>query len=92
MNGGYAKSKKSKKKEVKNKNAKENPEEKVKGDGFAKLRETYPNAYRPWASEDDEKLKELFLENMSAKDLSKEFGRQRGSIRARLVKLGLVEE
>lgn len=98
--GGYAKSKKSKKKDpstgsinsLQASSGQENKKEKVKGDGFAKLRETYPNAYRPWKSEDDEKLKELFLENMSAKNLSKEFGRQRGSIRARLVKLGLVEE
>jgi len=57
-----------------------------------KLREKHPNAYRPWSDEDDEKLKELFEQGTSPAQLSKEFGRQRGSINARLLKLGLIEE
>jgi ATP-dependent DNA helicase PIF1 len=56
------------------------------------LRKKFPNAYRPWSDEDDEKLKELFEGGSTPTELQKEFGRQRGSIHARLVKLGLVED
>jgi ATP-dependent DNA helicase PIF1 len=56
------------------------------------LRKKYPNAYRPWSEDDDEKLKELFDGGSTPAILQKEFGRQRGSIHARLVKLGLIEE
>jgi hypothetical protein len=64
------------------------------GDGLSKLeklRQKYPNAYRPWSAEDDEKLAGMFGEGASVSVLVKEFGRQKGSIHARLVKLGLVE-
>jgi len=56
------------------------------------LRKKFPNAYRPWSDTDDEKLKELFEAGQTPVQLQKEFGRQRGSIRARLIKLGLIEE
>ena len=56
------------------------------------LRQKHPNAYRPWGKEEDEKLKERFLSGEAQGDLAKEFGRQKGSIRARLIKLGLIEE
>ncbi|HVZ75826.1 MAG TPA: PIF1 family DEAD/DEAH box helicase [Candidatus Paceibacterota bacterium] len=56
------------------------------------LRQKHPNAYRPWSREEDESLKELFLSNASQKELSTRFGRQRGAIRARLIKLGLIDE
>ncbi|OGD23982.1 hypothetical protein A2Z10_03665 [Candidatus Azambacteria bacterium RBG_16_47_10] len=59
---------------------------------FEKLREKYPNAYRPWDKVQDEKLQELFAEGVSTADLVKTFGRKGGAIRSRLVKLGLVEE
>ncbi len=64
----------------------------VKGERLAKIRETYPNANRPWTKEKDEELKGLFLENMTIPELSKKFGRKYGAIRARLIKLGLIEE
>ncbi len=57
-----------------------------------KLREKYPNAYRPWSKEEDEDLKERFLGGEDQKSLTQAFGRQSGSIRARLIKLGLIEE
>ena len=69
-------------------------EKKKKKGGTGKLeeiRQKFPNAYRPWAKEDDEKLYELFQKKMAIKDIAKDFGRQRGSIRARLEKLGLIE-
>jgi hypothetical protein len=59
---------------------------------FAKIREKHPNAYRPWNKEQDEELKKLFSSGMSVKDLMKKFGRQRGGIKARLEKLGLIEK
>lgn len=57
-----------------------------------KIREKHPNAYRSWSKEEDESLKEKFLTNESQKDLVIQFGRQPGSIKMRLIKLGLLEE
>lgn len=56
-----------------------------------KLRETFPNAYRPWKIEEDEKLRRMFHDGTPSGELMTSFGRQSGSIRARLVKLGLIE-
>jgi ATP-dependent DNA helicase PIF1 len=50
------------------------------------MRETYPNAYRPWETAQDEKLKENFLNGVSIKKLSTMLGRHEGSIRMRLQK------
>ena len=61
------------------------------GENFAKIRETHPNAYRPWNTEQDEKLTKLFGEGQEFKDMAKEFGRKIGAIRARLLKLKLIE-
>jgi ATP-dependent exoDNAse (exonuclease V) alpha subunit len=51
-----------------------------------KMRETYPNAYRPWQSSDDETLKQGFQNGVSVKELSKKLGRHEGSIVMRLQK------
>lgn len=56
-----------------------------------KLRQKHPNAYRPWSDADDERLQQLFEQGNTPSQLQKEFGRQRGSIHARLIKLGLIE-
>jgi ATP-dependent DNA helicase PIF1 len=53
---------------------------------IAKMRETYPNAYKPWESLQDAQLKEKFLNGASVKDLSKLLGRHEGSIMMRLQK------
>ncbi|MDB5177853.1 MAG: putative helicase [Candidatus Saccharibacteria bacterium] len=55
-------------------------------DKIAKMRETYPNAYRPWQHADDEQLKQNFQNGASVKDLSKTLGRHEGSITMRLQK------
>ena len=55
------------------------------------IREKFPNAYRPWSKDDDARLTELFRNSAKVSVLVKEFGRQRGSISSRLVRLGLVE-
>lgn len=53
---------------------------------IAKMRETYPNAYMPWLSDQDELLKEKFLNGATVKQLSKVLGRHEGSIKMRLQK------
>jgi ATP-dependent DNA helicase PIF1 len=50
------------------------------------MRETYPNAFRPWKIEDDDKLKDAFVAKKTVTQLSTVLGRQPGSIRARLKK------
>lgn len=53
---------------------------------IAKMRETYPNAYRPWSKDDDDKLKQGFSTGVTVKKLSKQLGRHEGSIKMRLQK------
>ncbi len=55
-------------------------------DKIAKMRETYPNAYRPWTSEDDAALKMEFTNGVTVPQLSKKLGRHEGSIVIRLQK------
>jgi ATP-dependent exoDNAse (exonuclease V) alpha subunit len=67
------------------------PDKKAKTDsGWAekieKMRETYPNAYRPWKDSDDATLKQEFQNGCSLKELSKKLGRHEGSITMRLQK------
>jgi transposase len=50
------------------------------------MRETYPNAYRPWLEEQDAELKQYFQQGESMKQLSKRLGRHEGSIKMRLQK------
>lgn len=51
-----------------------------------KMRETYPNAYRPWTDAQDALLKQEFQNGKSLKELSKQLGRHEGSITMRLQK------
>ncbi len=53
---------------------------------IAKMRETYPNAYRPWEASDDVVLKQDFQNGSSIKELSSKLGRHEGSIKMRLQK------
>lgn len=53
---------------------------------ITKMRETYPNAYRPWQEADDALLKQGFLQGASIQALSKRLGRHEGSITMRLQK------
>jgi len=53
---------------------------------IAKMRETHPNAYRPWLAEQDELLKEKFRNGATIKELSKLLGRHEGSVTMRLQK------
>jgi hypothetical protein len=53
---------------------------------IAKMRLTYPNAYRPWENSQDTMLKEKFQNGATIKELSKLLGRHEGSITMRLQK------
>jgi ATP-dependent DNA helicase PIF1 len=53
---------------------------------LAKMRETYPNAFRPWADDDDTRLKALFDKGLSLAEITDALGRQPGSIKKRLEK------
>lgn len=53
---------------------------------IAKMRETYPNAYKPWGTQEDETLKLGFVNGETVKELSKKLGRHEGSITMRLQK------
>jgi hypothetical protein len=53
---------------------------------IAVMRQTHPNAYRPWQDKDDRILKEKFQQGENIKKLSKRLGRHEGSIRMRLQK------
>lgn len=55
-------------------------------DKLAKMRETYPNAYKAWTHEQDEFLKEKFVGGMDIEGLSSQLGRHPGSIIMRLKK------
>ena len=51
-----------------------------------KMREQYPNAYKPWKKSDDEDLKTAFRNGESVADMSLKFERHKGSIVMRLKK------
>ena len=53
---------------------------------IAKMRETHPNAYKPWEPQQDSLLKEKFQNGASVKELSKLLGRHEGSVVMRLQK------
>ncbi|HSW77902.1 MAG TPA: PIF1 family ATP-dependent DNA helicase [Candidatus Chromulinivoraceae bacterium] len=53
---------------------------------IAKMRETYPNAYRPWQQTDDDLLRQEFQNGTTVKELSGKLGRHEGSIVMRLQK------
>jgi ATP-dependent DNA helicase PIF1 len=55
-------------------------------DKIEKMRETYPNAYRPWTDAQDDELKQYFQQGESVSQLSKRLGRHEGSITIRLQK------
>ncbi|MFB7608892.1 hypothetical protein [Streptomyces gardneri] len=50
-------------------------------------RRVYPNAYKPWEPDDEQRLAERCAQGVSLLDLSKEFGRNEGAIASRLVKI-----
>lgn len=59
---------------------------------FDEARKKHPQAYAPWTQEDDNRLELLYCEGMKVKELSKEFGRNKGAIQSRIKKLELKEK
>lgn len=55
-------------------------------DKIAKMRETYPNAFRPWLPEQDDQLKQDFQNGLPVTKIAEKLGRHEGSITARLKK------
>lgn len=57
-----------------------------------KTRETHPQAYLPWTTEDDNKLELLFCEGKKVKELAEIFERNAGAITSRIKKLELKDK
>jgi len=70
-----------------------NLDDKIESSWLAKKREKNAGAYMPWTEEEDKKLvNEFNSEQFSIRDLSEIHGRTTGAIRARIKKLGLINE
>lgn len=59
---------------------------------YDKMRKTHANAYRRWTKEEDREVSRRFTEGETQSSIGKALGRKPGAIRARLIKLGLIEE
>jgi hypothetical protein len=57
---------------------------------YARLRETYPNAGKPWKRTEDEELRRLFAAGNSIEDLMLLFGRTSNGVQQRLITLGAL--
>lgn len=55
------------------------------------VRRRFPQAYRSWSGDEEERLLARYRNGATVEELSLEFGRQPGGIRARLAKLGLEQ-
>jgi len=53
---------------------------------IAKMRETYPNAYKAWEASQDDELRQQFQQGKTLQELSQLLGRHEGSIKMRLQK------
>ena len=57
---------------------------------YVKLRETFPNAGKPWSGADDDALRQLFCEGKPVEELASQFGRTTNGVRQRLERLGVA--
>lgn len=55
------------------------------------IRTRHKDAYRPWTPALDRELSVMFSEGVTIKDMAKHFGRTKGAIVSRMMRLGLVE-
>ncbi|HDN65073.1 MAG TPA: hypothetical protein ENF23_02060 [Methanosarcinales archaeon] len=68
-----------------------NPEHDKSGAYSVKeIQETHPRAYEPWTEDEDEMLTADYKAGKTIEELMGLFGRQRGGIKSRLMKLGLL--
>ncbi|MEK6984107.1 MAG: ATP-dependent DNA helicase RecQ [Nanoarchaeota archaeon] len=56
------------------------------------LRLYYPQAYKPWTTEEEKQLTELFGNSKSVSEISKIMCRKAGGIKSRLRKIGLIKD
>lgn len=64
----------------------------VKASSLDQLRQQYRNAYRKWTPAEEQRLIQLFQAGKSIQKIAQILGRQSGAIRARLQKLGWLNE
>ena len=64
----------------------------VKDENKEEERGAPENAGMPWCAEDEEKLCQMYDNGMTQKEMCSYFKRSKGSIAARLVKLGKIQE
>lgn len=62
------------------------------GRRIGEARKNFPNAYRPWTTDQEELLTKLHAGGASLDELTAELGRQPGGIEARLRHLGLLAD
>jgi superfamily I DNA/RNA helicase len=55
------------------------------------IRQKHKGAYKPWTPALDDELTVMYCEGINIKDMAKHFGRTKGAIRLRIIKLELVE-
>ncbi len=58
---------------------------------FDDVRHLYTQAYAPWRTDDDNRLKNAYQQGKTIRELALDFQRQPGAIRSRLKKLGLMD-
>jgi F-box protein, helicase, 18 len=68
------------------------PEVTEKAYTYEEVRAYHEHAYKPWTPKMDEELSRMYGEGVHVKDLSKHFGRTKGAIISRLIKLEIIEE
>lgn len=71
----------------------ETPEktEPTKAYDIKKIRQEYPKAYERWSPDEDAHLKQQYASGLSLLELAKFFERNKGAIRSRLKKLGVMD-
>jgi ATP-dependent exoDNAse (exonuclease V) beta subunit len=73
--------------------SKPNKYSEVVGEAYSveEIRIKHHDAYSPWTQELDDELTVMFCEGVNVKDLARHFGRSKGAIRSRIMKLELEE-
>lgn len=56
------------------------------------IRKEHPNTYKPWVKQEESELINAYNSGKSIEEIAESLGRQSGSIKARLKKLGLISD
>ena len=59
---------------------------------IAKIRRRHARAYQKWTPEEESQLQKLILDGRTVAQIAGRLQRQRGAIRSRIIRLGLVEK